>query len=248
MNSSHCWATDPPSFKRTAPNIPIVLCVGACQRIGYFTWEEPPLHTGTHVAGNDTHPNSKDQDLFFPETGAVFLYPACSRDLLRQSPPRLRQQKLMDDRWHWRTRFLTPMPVLYGEIAKFHPTVPGDIQRLWAVFTNQPLTASSEVHPKKNAVLCPRHRAVHSTCPPGNDETNIGWFEENAPIDLPLHTCSAPGKGKAIHVAGGGIGLWGISIFPAVESTLQPCVMYVSFSMVTSFRITMVSQKSIMRN
>jgi len=164
--------------------------------------------------------------IFSSQKPAQFFYMSpAPRDLLRQSPPAAYVGEIQTDGrcvGIGAPRFLTPMPVLYGEIAKFHPTAPGDIQRLWAAFANLPLTASSEAHPKKNAVLCPRHRAVHSTRPPGNGETNTGWFEENGPIDLPLHTCSSHGKGKAIHVAGGHSGLRRISIFPAVESTLQP--------------------------
>jgi len=137
-----------------------------------------------------------------------FYIPPAPRDWLWQSPPGAYVGEIQTDGrcvGIGAPRFSTPSPVLYDEIAKFHPTAPGDIQKLWATFANQPLTASSVVHPKKNAVLSPRHRAVHSTRPLGNGGTNTGWFEENGPIDLPLHTCSSPGKGKAIHVAGGHI-------------------------------------------
>jgi len=164
--------------------------------------------------------------IFSSQKPAEFFYmPPAPRDWLRQSPPAASVGEIQTDGrcvGIGAPRFLTPMPVLYGEIAKFHPTAPGDIQKRWAAFANQPLTASSDVDPKKNAVLSPRHRAVHSTRPLGNGGTNTGWSEGNGPIDLPLHTCSSPGKGKAIHVAGGHIGLLGISISPAVKSILQP--------------------------
>lgn len=164
--------------------------------------------------------------IFSSQKPAEFFYmPPAPRDWLRQSPLAASVGEIQTDGrcvGIGAPRFSTPRPVLYGEIAKFHPTAPGDIQKRWAAFAKQPLTAFFDVDPKKNAVLSPRHRAVHSTPPLGNGGTNTGWFEVNGPIDLPLHTCSSPEKGKAIHVTGGHIGLLGISKFPAVESTLQP--------------------------
>src|SRR3974377_932956 len=164
--------------------------------------------------------------IFSSQKPAKFFYmPPALGDWLRQSPPAAYGSEIQTDGrcvGIGAPRFPTPMSVLYGEIAKFHPTALGDIQKPWAAFANQPLTASSEAHPKKNAVLSPRHRAVHSTPPLGNDGTNTGRCEENGPIDQPPHTRSSRGKGKAIHVAGGHIGLLGISISPSVKSTLQP--------------------------
>jgi hypothetical protein len=117
---------------------------------------------------------------------------------------------------------LNQMPGLNGGITKFHPTVPGYIQRRWAVSSNQPLTVFSDEDPKKNVVLFPPHRSTHSDLPFGNGGTNTGWFEENDPTGPPLHKCSSLGKGKAIHAAGDHIGLREILKFLAVELTSQP--------------------------
>jgi hypothetical protein len=119
-------------------------------------------------------------------------------------------------------RCLIQKSFLHDAIAKSHPTAPGNIPRRWEASVNRLLTVSSVAAPKKKAVLSPRHRGAHSTRPPGNGGTSTGSFGVNGPIDQPPHTYSFLGKGKAIHVAGGHIGLLGISKFPAVKSTLQP--------------------------
>jgi hypothetical protein len=119
-------------------------------------------------------------------------------------------------------RCLIQKPSLHDAIAKSHPTVPRNIPRRSGASVNRLLAVSSVAGPKKKAVLSPRHPGVHSAHPPGNGGTNTGSFAANGPIGQPPHTCSSLGKGKAIHVAGGHIGLLGISKFPAVKSTLQP--------------------------
>jgi hypothetical protein len=157
---------------------------------------------------------------------AKFFYmPPAPQDSLRQSPLGAYVGEIQTDGKSADIgvpRCLIQRTVLYDAPAKSHPTAPGNIQKRWGVSVSGLLAVSSDVDPKKKGVPCPRHRGVHSTRPLGNGGTNTGWFAANALIDLPLHTCSSPGKGKAIHVAGGHIGPLGILIFPAGESTLQP--------------------------
>jgi len=154
-----------------------------------------------------------------------FYMPPALRDLLRQSPPGASVGEIQTGGKSADIgvpRSLIQRPVLYDAIAKSHPTVPGNNPRRWAVSVNPPLIVSSGANPKKKAALSPRHRGVHSSRPLGSDGTNTGWFGASGPINRPLHTCSSPGKGKAIHAGGDHTGLLGISIFPAGGSTLQP--------------------------
>ena len=152
-----------------------------------------------------------------------FYMPSAPRDLLRQSLPLAYGGEIQTDGKFVDIgvpRCLIQKPSLHDAIAKSRPTAPGNIPKRWGASVNRLRAVSSVARPKNKAVLSPRHRVVHSTRPPGNGGTNTGSFVVNGPIGRPPHTCSSLGKGKAIHVAGGHIGLPEISKFPAVKSTL----------------------------
>jgi hypothetical protein len=154
-----------------------------------------------------------------------FYMPPAPRDLLRQSLPVAYVGEIQTDGKFADIgvpRCLIQKPSSHDAIARSHPTAPGNIPKRWGASVNRLRAVSSVAGPKNKAVLSLRHRVVHSTRPAGNGGTNTGSFVVNGPIDQPPHTCSSLGKGKAIHVAGGHIGLLEISKFPAVKSILQP--------------------------
>jgi len=164
--------------------------------------------------------------IFSPQKLTKFFYmPSAPQDLLPQSLPAVYVGEIQADGTFADIgvpRCLIQKPSLNDAIAKCHPTAPGNIPKWAEASVNRPPAASSVVGPKKKAVLFPPHPEVHPTRPPGNGGTNTGSFAANGPINQPPHTCSSPGKEKAIHVADGHIGLLRTSKFPAVKSTLQP--------------------------
>jgi hypothetical protein len=138
---------------------------------------------------------------------------------------------------------------LNGGTTRRHPTVLEYIPRPWGAFVNQPLTVSADEDSKKNAVLSSQHLSAPSSLPPGTDGTNIGWFEGNVPIDFPLDRYSFLDKGRAIHEAGGHIGIPKILRSLVVKPILRPRDHQTSASpWLPPFWVTMVTQNLFMRN
>jgi hypothetical protein len=144
---------------------------------------------------------------------------------------------------------LGQIPGLNGGTTRRHPTVLEYIPRRWGASVNQPLTVSADEDSKKNAVLSPQHLSAPSSLPPGTDGTNTGWFEGNVPIDFPLHRCSSLDKGRAIHEAGGHIGIPEILRFLVVKPILRPRDHQTPASpWLPPFWVTMVTQNLFMHN